>query len=117
MALLLILPFDRAQSCSLCNAIAERNSVVSPEERNHPVLGIVADIGATPEGDAGTGAPLLHDGCFIAQDRGVRVKGEHVDLFTGHREITALWNRLVPSNRGVTVIVDHPRCARAAPAR
>jgi 3D (Asp-Asp-Asp) domain-containing protein len=59
----------------------------------------------------------VHDGCFIAQDRGVRVKGEHVDVFTGQREITALWNRLVPSNRGVTVIVDHPRCARAAPSR
>lgn len=53
-----------------------------------------------------------HDGCFVAQDRGVRVKGEHVDVFTGHRDITALWNSLVPSNRGVTVIVDHPRCAR-----
>lgn len=59
----------------------------------------------------------MHDGCFIAQDRGVRVKGEHVDVFTGHREITALWNGLVPSNRGVTVIVDHPRCARVAPSR
>jgi len=59
----------------------------------------------------------VHDGCFIAQDRGVRVKGEHVDVFTGHREITALWNGLVPSNRGVTVIVDHPRCARGAPSR
>lgn len=59
----------------------------------------------------------LHDGCFIAQDRGVRVKGEHVDVFTGHREITALWNKLVPSNRGVTVIIDHPRCARATPSR
>ncbi len=55
----------------------------------------------------------LHDGCFIAQDRGVRVKGEHVDVFTGHRETTALWNSLVPSNRGVTVIVDSPHCARA----
>ncbi|HET7539641.1 MAG TPA: 3D domain-containing protein [Polyangiaceae bacterium] len=59
----------------------------------------------------------VHDGCFIAQDRGVRVTGEHVDVFTGHREITALWNNLVPSNRGVTVIVDHPRCARGAPSR
>ena len=59
----------------------------------------------------------LHDGCFIAQDRGVRVKGEHVDVFTGHREITLLWNSLVPSNHGVTVIVDHPRCARATPSR
>jgi 3D (Asp-Asp-Asp) domain-containing protein len=59
----------------------------------------------------------VHDGCFIAQDRGVRVKGEHVDVFTGHREITALWNALVPSNRGVTVIVDHPRCLHVAPSR
>jgi len=58
----------------------------------------------------------VHDGCFIAQDRGVRVQGEHVDLFTGHREITALWNKLVPSNRGVTIVLDHPRCARATPA-
>ena len=54
-----------------------------------------------------------HDGCFIAQDRGVRVKGEHIDVFTGHRETTALWNGLVPSNRGVTVIVNSPHCARA----
>jgi len=59
----------------------------------------------------------VHDGCFIAQDRGVRVKGEHIDVFTGHREITALWNSLVPSNRGVTVVVDHPRCARVTPSR
>ena len=54
-----------------------------------------------------------HDGCFIAQDRGVRVKGDHVDIFTGHHEITALWNSLVPSNRGVTIVIDSPRCARA----
>jgi 3D (Asp-Asp-Asp) domain-containing protein len=54
-----------------------------------------------------------HDGCFIAQDRGVRVKGQHIDIFTGHREITALWNNLVPSNRGVTIVLDSPRCARA----
>jgi 3D (Asp-Asp-Asp) domain-containing protein len=59
----------------------------------------------------------LHDGCFIAQDRGVRVKGEHIDIFTGQREMTALWNGLVPSNRGVTVILDSPHCARATPAR
>jgi 3D (Asp-Asp-Asp) domain-containing protein len=56
----------------------------------------------------------LHDGCFIAQDRGVRVKGEHVDVFTGHHELTTLWNTLVPSNRGVTIVLDSPRCARAS---
>ena len=54
-----------------------------------------------------------HDGCFLAEDRGLAVKGEHVDVFTGHRETTQLWNRLVPSNRGVTVVVDSPRCKRA----
>ena len=54
-----------------------------------------------------------HDGCFLAEDRGLSVKGEHVDIFTGQREITQLWNRLVPSNRGVTVVLDSPRCKRA----
>ncbi|MES1175347.1 MAG: 3D domain-containing protein [Myxococcales bacterium] len=60
------------------------------------------------------GGSATHDGCFIAQDRGVRVKGDHIDVFTGHRETTALWNGLVPSNRGVTVILDSPHCARAS---
>jgi 3D (Asp-Asp-Asp) domain-containing protein len=54
-----------------------------------------------------------HDGCFIAQDRGVGVKGAHVDVFTGHPAMTHLWNQLVPSNQGVTVVLDSPRCARA----
>lgn len=54
-----------------------------------------------------------HDGCFIAQDRGLRVKGKHVDVFTGEPALTRLYNRLVPSNRGVTVVVESPRCARA----
>lgn len=54
-----------------------------------------------------------HDGCFLAEDRGLAVKGQQVDVFTGNREITRLWNRLVPSNSGVTVVVDSPRCRRA----
>ena len=58
----------------------------------------------------------LHDGCFIAQDRGLKVKGKHLDFFTGHRAMTQLWNRLVPSNKGVTVMLDSPRCARATPS-
>lgn len=53
-----------------------------------------------------------HDGCFIAQDRGLKVKGKHIDVFTGEPALTRLWNRLVPSNRGVTVVIDSPRCAR-----
>lgn len=55
----------------------------------------------------------VHDGCFIAQDRGMKVKGQHIDVFTGHEHTTKLWNRLVPSNQGVTVVVESPRCARA----
>lgn len=54
----------------------------------------------------------VHDGCFIAQDRGLKVVGEHVDVFTGDPAMTRLWNTLVPSNRGVTVILDSPKCAR-----
>lgn len=53
-----------------------------------------------------------HDGCFIAQDRGLNVKGKHVDVFTGEPAITRLWNRLVPSNKGVTVVKNSPKCAR-----
>jgi 3D (Asp-Asp-Asp) domain-containing protein len=54
-----------------------------------------------------------HDGCFIAQDRGVKVKGQHIDVFTGEEAVTRLWNELVPSNKGVTVILESPFCARA----
>ena len=55
----------------------------------------------------------VHDGCFIAQDRGLKVRGAHVDVFTGDPSMTRVWNTLVPSNRGVTVILDSPKCARA----
>ncbi len=55
----------------------------------------------------------FHDGCFVAEDRGSRIKDKHVDVFTGHESITRLWNQLLPSNRGVTVVLESPRCARA----
>lgn len=64
--------------------------------------GLPRDIGETS----------VHDGCFIAQDRGLKVKGQHVDVFTGEPALTRLWNRLMPSNRGVTVVLDSPKCAR-----
>jgi 3D (Asp-Asp-Asp) domain-containing protein len=54
----------------------------------------------------------VDDGCFIAQDRGRRVTGKHIDIFTGDRELTEMWNHLVPSNHGVTVVLDSPHCAR-----
>jgi 3D (Asp-Asp-Asp) domain-containing protein len=56
-----------------------------------------------------------HDGCFVAQDRGLRVQGQHVDIFTGQTSMTQLWNSLVPSNTGVTVVVHSSRCERGSP--
>jgi 3D (Asp-Asp-Asp) domain-containing protein len=71
----------------------------------------VPEFDGLPRDAAGKSA---HDGCFLAQDRGLRIKGKHLDVFTGHTSITKLWNQLVPSNKGVTVVLDTPRCARAS---
>jgi 3D (Asp-Asp-Asp) domain-containing protein len=54
------------------------------------------------------------DGCFVVEDRGLRVQGEHVDVFTGDPRETAALNAQVPSNRGVTVVVDAPKCSHLA---
>jgi len=52
-----------------------------------------------------------HDGCFVAEDRGLKVVGRHLDVFTGDPATTARWNALVPSNRGVHVRIGDARCA------
>jgi 3D (Asp-Asp-Asp) domain-containing protein len=89
-----------------------------------PLLSVAVDSSIIPLGTAlyipeydgvardASGA-TRHDGCFLAEDRGLAVKGQQIDVFTGKREITQLWNRLVPSNSGVTVVLDSPRCRRA----
>lgn len=69
----------------------------------------IPEYDGIPRDPSGTAS---HDGCFLAEDRGLAVKGKHVDVFTGHRDITQLWNRLVPTGRGVTVLLDSPRCKR-----
>lgn len=53
-----------------------------------------------------------HDGCFVAEDRGLKVVGRHLDVFTGDPAMTARWNARVPSNQGVHVRVGDPRCPR-----
>jgi 3D (Asp-Asp-Asp) domain-containing protein len=53
-----------------------------------------------------------HDGCFLAEDRGIKVIGQHVDVFTGAVAMTKLWDGLVPTNRGVTVFTDSPHCPK-----
>jgi 3D (Asp-Asp-Asp) domain-containing protein len=90
-----------------------------------PLLTVAVDSDVIPLGTAiyvpelagmprDTGGTVAHDGCFVAQDRGLKVKGRHVDVFTGDRSVTALWNQRVPSNRGVTVVLEYPLCSRAA---
>jgi 3D (Asp-Asp-Asp) domain-containing protein len=51
-----------------------------------------------------------HDGCFLAEDRGIKVVGQHVDVFTGRVAMTKVWDARVPTNQGVTVFIDSPRC-------
>jgi 3D (Asp-Asp-Asp) domain-containing protein len=53
-----------------------------------------------------------HDGCFVAEDRGIKVVGKQIDLFTGDPDVTSKWNVMVPSNQGVAVRVADPRCKR-----
>lgn len=51
-----------------------------------------------------------HDGCFIAEDRGLKVVGRQIDIFTGDPSITSHVNNKVPSNKGVRVYPNDPRC-------
>ena len=71
----------------------------------------IPELDGAPRDEAGD----VHDGCFVVEDRGLRVKGEHVDIFTGFAANTALMNERVPSNQGVTVVVSAPRCAHLKP--
>ncbi|MGK4007293.1 3D domain-containing protein [Sorangium sp. So ce1036] len=59
-----------------------------------------------------------HDGCFIAEDRGIKVVGQQIDVFTGDPAVTARLNALFPSNRGVRPVLNDARCRAvlAAPA-
>jgi len=67
----------------------------------------VPELAGLPRAD---GSP--HDGCFVAEDRGVKVVGRQLDVFTGDPAMTALWNARVPSNKGVHAHLGDPRCAR-----
>ncbi len=69
----------------------------------------IPEYDGIPRDESGT----LHDGCFVAEDRGLKVQGKHVDVFTGLASITRVWNARVPSNEGVHVFVGSKRCARA----
>jgi 3D (Asp-Asp-Asp) domain-containing protein len=66
----------------------------------------ISEFDGVPRGPGGS----PHDGCFVAEDRGLRVVGEHVDVFAGNPKMTAHLNQVVPSNRGVHVYTRTARC-------
>jgi 3D (Asp-Asp-Asp) domain-containing protein len=67
----------------------------------------VPELAGLPLPDGGR-----HDGCFVAEDRGIRVIGKQIDVFTGDPAETARLNALYPSNRGVHVRTGDARCQR-----
>lgn len=52
----------------------------------------------------------LHDGCFVAEDRGLKVVGHRVDVFTGGEATTDDWNQRINTGQGVEIFVSHPGC-------
>jgi 3D (Asp-Asp-Asp) domain-containing protein len=86
-----------------------------------PLRSVAADTNVLPMGTVLyipelDGAPRSRgdgasDGCFVVEDRGLKVQGEHVDIFAGSPTQTAALNARVPSNQGVTIVVDSPKCA------
>jgi 3D (Asp-Asp-Asp) domain-containing protein len=88
-----------------------------------PLYTVAVDASIIPLGSTlfipeAVGLPRLdgsaHDGCFVAADRGMGVVGQHVDIFAGPPDMKSLWNARMPSNRGVHVLVNDPRCSRPA---
>jgi 3D (Asp-Asp-Asp) domain-containing protein len=86
-----------------------------------PLRSVAVDTSVIPLGTAIyvpelVGLPRVdgspHDGCFVAEDRGLKVVGRHLDVFTGDPSMTAQWNARVPSNQGVHVRLGDPRCTR-----
>jgi 3D (Asp-Asp-Asp) domain-containing protein len=89
-----------------------------------PLRTVAVDVSVIPLGTplfvpeyAGLPRPdgSLHGGCFVAEDRGVKVVGRQIDVFTGDPDVTARWNALVPSNRGVHVLINDAHCREGKP--
>jgi 3D (Asp-Asp-Asp) domain-containing protein len=57
----------------------------------------------------------LHDGCFLAEDRGLRVLGRKIDVFTGDHRTTLAWSVSIRPGREVHVLLRDPRCDAARP--
>jgi 3D (Asp-Asp-Asp) domain-containing protein len=52
-----------------------------------------------------------HDGCFVAEDQGLRIKGLRIDVFAGDERTRRVWEASWPSHKGVHVHTRDARCA------
>lgn len=84
-----------------------------------PLRTVAADSEVLPLGSvvyiaAFDGLPLddgtSHDGCFVVQDRGSKVKGDHLDVFTGDKHGTARFREAVPKDGVADVVVGSDKC-------
>jgi 3D (Asp-Asp-Asp) domain-containing protein len=55
-----------------------------------------------------------HDGCFVAEDKGLKIKGQRIDVFTGDEATRRVWEAAFPSLAGVRVYSGSTRCKRGA---
>lgn len=52
----------------------------------------------------------IHDGCFVVHDRGGRIRGQRLDLFTGSRQVfRQFFRQSLP--KYVRVFTNHPQCS------
>ncbi|APR80237.1 Hypothetical protein A7982_05584 [Minicystis rosea] len=65
----------------------------------------IPEFAGLPRGDG-----EVHDGCFVAEDQGIRIKGLRVDIFAGDEQTRHVWEALFPSHRGVHVYGGNARC-------
>ena len=68
----------------------------------------VPELDGLPLGEAGA----VHDGCLAVEDRGLKVRDNHIDIFTGRPRTTERIEDMLPSNQGVHVVVATKRCER-----
>jgi 3D (Asp-Asp-Asp) domain-containing protein len=68
----------------------------------------IPELDGLPLGEGGT----PHDGCVAVEDRGLKVRDSHIDIFTGRPQTTERIEDMLPSNQGVHVVIGTKRCER-----
>lgn len=58
-----------------------------------------------------------HDGCFRAEDRGLKVVGQRIDVYAGSERSLREWNQAVPTAQGVDVFKGDGPCGSGSPIR